>query len=97
MNDPSEKMRDHAKYENEAKMQGQCGSGAIGGFANQTVGQTPDYGARPGLLDRVSCQKEELFRQSRKIENLMELEGLLQRNPEVARILDLLDANILRG
>lgn len=95
MNEMEDKVREKMKYENAAQQQ--CGSiGTIrGGYAEKTVGLDTDC-ASPGLLDRVSRQKEELFRQSRKIENLMELEGLLQRNPEVARILDLLDSNILR-
>lgn len=47
--------------------------------------------ARAGLRDRVESQAGEAERQSRKADRLRELGYLLDKNPEIARILDLLD------
>lgn len=50
---------------------------------------------RPSLRDRVSSDLRCAIDQSRKAEQLRELSFLLDKNPEVARILDLME--IVRG
>lgn len=47
--------------------------------------------ARPNLRERVAMDLEHAERQSRKRDRLAELQMLLDKHPEVARIFDLLD------
>ena len=46
---------------------------------------------RPSLQERVGMDLDRARRESRKREHLEELAHLLAKNPEMARILDLLD------
>ena len=50
-----------------------------------------DTAQRAGLLDRVRDKKQYAMTQASHAGSLKELEDLLQKNPDVARILDLLD------
>lgn len=56
--------------------------------------QTP---GRDSLRNRVEAKLNRANGEARKVELLHELQHLLQKNPEVARILDLLDEDLLRG
>lgn len=46
---------------------------------------------RTPLRDRIYRQMEESNMQARKLERLSELAGLLEKNPDIARILDLIE------
>lgn len=48
--------------------------------------------ARQSLAERIASQLDRSGREARKLEALNELSFLLQKNPEVARILDLMEA-----
>jgi len=58
----------------------QCNTAGIG-----------DLPARESLLGRIRNQRSRAQMEARRMEHLFELEHLLEKNPEVARILDLLD------
>lgn len=64
-------------------------------FTNQAgIGRamtSEPFGCRTPLRDRIYRQMEESNMQARKLERLSELAGLLEKNSEVARILDLLE------
>lgn len=57
--------------------------GAIGGL---------DKCAKPSLTERLRASQKLAQQQARKAESLAELAHLLGKNPELARILDLLDS-----
>lgn len=61
------------------------GSGLIGS-ASQLAG---DY--YPSLLDRVRESGYHAHEQASRLAKLAELEALLEKNPEIARILDLIE------
>lgn len=46
---------------------------------------------RESLIGRIRNQRSRAQMEARRMEHLFELEHLLEKNPEVARILDLLD------
>ena len=56
----------------------------------QGIGYMPSL-SRLHLRDRVGKQAAEASRQSHKAERLQELAYLLDKNPEIARILDLME------
>jgi hypothetical protein len=59
----------------------------------QTIGlcnESPRSG-RPSLLERIRGQRARAEMESRKKDSFLELEYLLDKHPDVARILDLLD------
>ena len=58
----------------------------LGGYAG--IGQEP---ARPSLMERVHQQRKRAQREAIHAERLAELQMLLEKNPEIAHILDLLD------
>ncbi len=74
-----------------AKQSTMHGSGSIGGR------NSLDEPARVPLQERVEMQLNRANRDARKVERLHELQHLLQKNPDVARILDLMDGDLLRG
>ena len=65
------------------------------GFAQGTIGSANDFGAaqvaEPSLRERIHNQRHWAQVESRRAEQLMELEFLLDKNPETARILELLE------
>lgn len=63
----------------------QCNTAGIGGTLRG------DLPARESLLGRIRNQRSRAQMEARRMEHLFELEHLLEKNPEVARILDLLD------
>jgi predicted Zn-dependent peptidase len=65
--------------------------GGLGGYANCETAQACDAEYRPGLRERVSSQLRDINRQEKKGLRLAELQHLLDKNPEVSRILDLLE------
>ena len=76
----------------ESERFGNIGSGAsIGGYStlNQAEAQMP---CKSSLRDRIASRARHAARESRHAENLKELQYLLDKNPEVARILELLEA-----
>lgn len=46
---------------------------------------------REGLLGRIRGQRERAENEGRRARNLRQLESLLEKNPDTARILDLLE------
>ena len=81
-----EKMRQDAAYQNAKEAypsslsQGPCST------ANEAV-----QAVQPSLRERIRDQAARARRESRKADRLDELNFLLEKNPEVARILDLLE------
>ena len=67
------------------------GNAAIGGYStlNKAEAQMP---CKSSLRDRIASRAHHAARESRRAENLKELQYLLDKNPEVARILELLEA-----
>lgn len=65
----------------------QVQTGKIGGY----MAQEDCEPARPSLGERVANQLGKARRESRKESRLAELSYLLEKNPEVARILDLIE------
>jgi hypothetical protein len=51
-----------------------------------------DIGARPSLIDRVRVQMVEAEAQCGRASRLAELNYLLEKHPDVARILDLVES-----
>ena len=74
----------------ESERFGQIGA-ALGGYStlNQAEAQMP---CKSSLRDRIASRAHHAARESRRAENLKELQYLLDKNPEVARILELLEA-----
>lgn len=68
----------------------QTGLGASIGDAEcaEQVTKDPELS---GIRDRVAHRLDRAWRESRKADRLQELAMLLQKNPEVARILDLIE------
>lgn len=58
--------------------------GALGGYGTKGP-------CRVGLVERIHAQLRRSTGEARRAERLQELAMLLDRNPEVARILDLVD------
>ncbi len=77
-----EKMRHQAKMHAEAKAYGQGQVGA-------DLGATP---VRESLSGRFRSRLNQAQQESRKAEQLNELLYLLDKHPEIARILDLVEA-----
>lgn len=65
----------------EAQFQAGAGCGEVNGV----------YDGPPTLRDRIHSQRMSAERSGRQASRLREVEELLDRNPEVARILDLLE------
>jgi len=61
----------------------------IGGLCGANKAQ---HAAPPSLRDRIAEQRHYAQLESRKAEQLMELEYLLDKHPAITRILDLLEA-----
>lgn len=77
------------------QQQMQAQTGAIGGAMTP---KSLDEPCRASLRERIEMdlgrarrESRKLERESRKLERLSELESLLDKNPEVARILDLIE------
>ena len=83
----NEEVIKRAAAENSAK----CAQGTIGGAALGGYMQPQELIAKAGLRDRLQGQIYRADKESRRVEGLRELDYLLEKNPEVARILDLLD------
>lgn len=66
------------------------GSGMIGGAGASTLSQDCTNPAGPSLTERLQYQRRRAREQARNASNLDELIYLLDKNPEVARILELL-------
>ena len=65
----------------------QCATGTIGGLYGSNLTQS----AQPSMRERINAQLYRAQVESRKENALAELQYLLDKNPEVARILDLLE------
>lgn len=66
-----------------------AGYGTLGGMAPNTMsGMDP---RRPSLMESVESQLHRATGEARKADQLRELQYLLQKNPDVARILDLIE------
>ena len=63
--------------------------GALGAAIQGQTGLSGSY--RPSILDRVRKSGYHAHEQANRLAQLAELEGLLEKNPEVARILDLIE------
>ena len=61
-------------------------------YDNQQCSTSAGGCANPSLRERISAQKFRAQQESRNANRLAELECLLDKNPEVARILDLLES-----
>ena len=85
------KLAKHLEAERFGQIGGALGSGALGGYStlNQAEAQMP---CKSSLRDRIASRARHAARESRHAENLKELQYLLDKNPEVARILELLEA-----
>ncbi len=79
-----ERLKDMAAQEANCA----AGIGTIGGYANQAMGLDTDA---PSLRSRIHSQLRCAQRESRKANLLSELEYLLDKNPETARILELME------
>jgi len=76
--------------------QNQCG--ATIGASQMSAKPLEDPCHRASLRERVLMDLAKARRESRKLERLSELEYLLDKNPDIARILDLIeDVRALRG
>lgn len=87
-------MKDHLMSEMEAKAYAsRCAAGLGGAKVCEDCATTSCDAppCRPGIRERVGSQLRESNRQLEKAGRLNELAFLLDKNPEVARILDLLD------
>lgn len=88
--------------EQEAKMkayQTQCAEKAsenpncdtVGTMNGAPIGYAGESCTRASLRERVASQTHRARKESRRLDRLNELEYLLDKNPEIARILDLLE------
>ncbi len=83
----------------EAMMAAQCGvlntkeAGKLGyGSAGEALRGLDSTGpCQDGLTDRIGQQINHALRERRKLDRLEELRHLLDKNPEVARILELIE------
>lgn len=89
------KLKQACQQQNSAKYSPQH---AAKGLASDSgyIGRGLDEPCRVPLREQVAGSLSRSYRESRRVDQLAELQGLLDRNPEVARILDLLDIG-LRG
>ena len=90
MNEEFLKQQAQREYENAKNTANTCGA-ALG--IDRLMGL--DEPRRASLRDRGAYQQRDAIRASRQADQLAELALLLERNPEVARILDLME--IVRG
>ena len=74
------------KLKQMAEREAQCGQSTIGGY-DQASAEV----ASPSLRERIQNQLYRAQVESRRAEQLMELEHLFDKNPETARILELLE------
>lgn len=89
---PDEVNEKQQDYENASKRditgQATAGYGAIG---NSAMPKTCEP-CRASLNERVSSQLNRAIGEARHAEQLRELQYLLRKNPDVARILDLIES-----
>lgn len=64
-----------------------CGPGEIRGISNQAM-DAPGF---PNLRERILSRLGHAGREASKLESLRELQHLLDKNPETARILELVE------
>lgn len=84
MNGPNEeKLKAMAQELDSAKS---CGA-SVGGKLGRDVTEP----GRPSIMVRLCLQKNRALQEASQFERLAELQFLLEKNPEVARILDLMD------
>lgn len=95
-----EKLKQQQYAESMAKPQpqpydlaGGLASGATFGNASQQCVEP----MRQTLTGRIDARLYRAEKESRNNERLRELQYLLNKHPEIARILDLLDADLLQG
>lgn len=81
-------LNEALEKERAYQQQMQAQTGAIGGAMTP---KSLDEPCRASLRERVAMDLGRARRESRKLERLSELEFLLDKNPEVARILDLIE------
>lgn len=88
------KQMEDLKYQGELRDSTQystLGGGAIGG------GLSGNLAAHPSLRERVAMSLNRAQQESKRADILHELQHLLEKNPDIARILDLLEmAQMLR-
>jgi len=82
--------------EQERKLKTMAADCAQRDYSSATIGGTMGYAGPEGawrvpLQERVSNQLRRAVQESGKAQRLAELQQLLERNPEVARILDLIE------
>jgi hypothetical protein len=87
--DIAEKMAALAKHEIQAKTQGGAATNPLGMGLDTADRAQP---MRENLTGRFRSQLQRAQRESRRETQLAELLDLLDKNPEVARILDLIDS-----
>jgi hypothetical protein len=63
---------------------------AAGGLQGR-IGETPDRDWRPTLRDRLKKQIDHFAQEERRASKANELVDLLEKNPDVARILELVE------
>jgi hypothetical protein len=87
-NEQQEKLKAIAEQECNARLAHGNAGAAIGGLEYQQARSL----AEPTLRERIRNQRCRAQNESRRLEQLHELEYLLEKHPEVARILELMEA-----
>lgn len=91
MNDANQQY-DPRLAEEKAKMQAQSGCAGYASNLAYGAGNLGIQPASPTLRDRVAQNLANAQREARRTDALYELQHLLEKNPDVARILELLEA-----
>lgn len=84
-----------AIWAEQAKAQGLASGGLLSGQAGCANPRYEQQACRTSLRERIASQRYRSEAESRNAALLAELEELLDRNPEFARILDLIE--LVRG
>lgn len=78
------------EYERKLKAEGAAQCANLAGRNSGLQQQVPEVAA-PTLRERIGSQRYHAQVESRRLEQLHELEYLLEKHPEVARILELIE------
>lgn len=90
----SARQAEQMEKEHAAKLRQECDAvkaGSIAGYASMNYTTGMDVPCRAGLRDRVNGQLQDAIRNTQKAQRLAELQDLLDKNPEIARIFDLVE------
>ena len=90
-NEQQEKLKALAEEEYNSRLAQGSAAGQTFGHVNYEQQQVPQI-AEPSLRERIRGKRIHAQSQSRRLEQLHELEYLLDKHPEFARILELIDA-----